>query len=279
MAAGTRQPQRIRMRMPRVPIAQPRQARQRRAGILHPCLFDSPGAILHMPDRFGHPFTSPADRAVAIAKYRGKAAGYDASAQRTWHIRVRTIALLQLHAGQRVMDVGCGTGLSFGLLRDAVGARGEVVGIEHSPEMAALARERIVAAGWRNVYVIEAAAEEAQLAAGWTAQAAAQLALPAAQFDAALFNYTHDILRSPPAVANLMRQLRPGARIAVAGMKFPPKWAWPLRAIARYQNRSYNGNYAALDAPWDTLLPHVCDFSMRSTLFGTGYIAHCRIPG
>ena len=220
-----------------------------------------------MPDRFGHPFTSPADRAVAIAKYRDKAAGYDASAQRTWHIRVRTIALLQLQAGQRVMDVGCGTGLSFGLLRDAVGAQGEVVGIEHSPEMAALARERIAAAGWRNVCVIEAAAEEAQLAA------------PTAPFDAALFNYTPDILRSPPAVANLMRQLRPGARIAVAGMKFPPKWAWPLRAIARYQNRSYNGNYAALDAPWDTLLRHVCDFSMRSTLFGTGYIAHCRIPG
>lgn len=227
-----------------------------------------------MPDRFGHPFTSAAHRAAAIAKYRDKAAGYDASTRCTWPIRVSTIALLQLQAGQRVMDVGCGTGLSFGLLRDAVGAQGAVAGIEHSPDMAALARGRIAAAGWDNVHVVEAAAEDAQVAAD-----AAQLPLPATPFDAALFNYTHDILRSPPAVANLLRQLKPGAQIAVAGMKFPPRWAWPLRLIALRQNRSYNGNYAALDAPWDTLLPHVCNFSLRSTLFGTGYIAHCRMPG
>ncbi len=227
-----------------------------------------------MSDRYGSPFTAPEHRALSIAKYRDKATGYDASAKRTWPIRVRTIALLQLQAGQRVVDVGCGTGLSFELLRDAVGAQGEIAGIEHSPDMAALARARIVAAGWRNIRVIEAAVEDAQLILENTNAENTN----AAQFDAALFNYTHDILRSPQAVANVIRHLKPGARIAVAGMKYPPKWVWPLRWIARRQNQSYNGNYAALDAPWDTLLPHVGEFSMRSTLFGTGYIAHCRIP-
>ena len=234
-----------------------------------------------MPDRYGRPFTAPEHRAVSIAKYRDKAAGYDASARRTWQIRVRTIALLQLQAGQRVIDVGCGTGLSFELLRDAAGAHGEIAGIEHSPDMAALARARIAAAGWRNVRLIEGAVEYAQLTTeNARGSAHSNIAPPAdaALFDAALFNYTHDILRSPQAVANLMRQLKPGAHIAVAGMKYPPKWAWPLRWIARRQNQSYNGNYAALDAPWDTLLPHVVEFSMCSTLFGTGYIAHCRIP-
>ena len=226
-----------------------------------------------MPDRYGHPFTTNEHRAASIAKYREAASGYDASARRTWPIRVRTIALLQLQAGQRVIDAGCGTGLSFDLLRSAVGATGEVAGIEHSPDMAAQARARIAAAGWHNVRLIEAAVEEATLAS-----ASPGSSHQSSLFDAALFNYTHDILRSPRAVANLMRQLKPGARIAVAGMKYPPRWAWPLRWIARYQNRSYNGNYAALDAPWDTLLPHVCDFSLRPTLFGTGYIAHCRIP-
>jgi arsenite methyltransferase len=236
-----------------------------------------------MPDRYGYPFTAPEHRQVSIAKYRDKAAGYDASARRTWPIRVRTIALLQLQANQRVIDVGCGTGLSFKLLREAVGAHGEVAGIEHSPDMAARARARIASAGWANVRVIEAAVEHAQLTiqnAQSNAQSIAdgEVVPAAAKFDAALFNYTHDILRSPDAVANLMRQLKPGARIAVAGMKYPPKWAWPLRWIAKYQNRSYNGNYAALEAPWDTLLPYICEFSLCSTLFGTGYIAHCRIP-
>ena len=95
-----------------------------------------------MPDRFGKPFTEARHRAASIGKYRDKAAGYDASSQRTWLIRMRTVALLHLQPGQRVLDVGAGTGLSFGLLRDGVGAQGMVAGIEHSPEMAALARAR-----------------------------------------------------------------------------------------------------------------------------------------
>jgi hypothetical protein len=35
-----------------------------------------------------------------------------------------------------------------------------------------------------------------------------------------LFNYVHDISRTPQAVANLMRFAGPGCRVAMAGMKF-----------------------------------------------------------
>ena len=210
-------------------------------------------------DPHGRSFTGPEHRAASIAKYREKAAGYDASSARTWKIRVATVRNLQLRPGQQVIDVGCGTGLSFALLREEVGDAGFVTGIEQSPEMAALARERIRAAGWRNVQVIEAAVEEAALKA---------------DFDAALFNYTHDILRSPDAVANVMRHLRPDARVGACGMKYPTRWLWPLRWIARRQNAPYNGNFEALDSPWDTLLPHIPDLRLRWTLFGTGYIGH-----
>ena len=81
-------------------------------------------------------------------------------------------------------------------------------------------------------------------------------------------------MRSPEAIANCVRHLKPGARIVVCGMKYPPKWAWTLRWIARRQNEACNGNFTALDAPWDTLLPYVADFRMRSTLFGAGYIGY-----
>ena len=64
--------------------------------------------------------------------------------------RQAVVDALPLRPGQVVLDVGCGTGLCCGLLRDKVGPAGTVIGIEESPEMAALAREQIAREGWCN---------------------------------------------------------------------------------------------------------------------------------
>jgi len=52
------------------------------------------------------------DNDLSIARYRGKAASYNASAAFTMPLRLRTIALLRLQPGQTVLNVGAGTGLS-----------------------------------------------------------------------------------------------------------------------------------------------------------------------
>src|SRR5438876_10930572 len=49
--------------------------------------------------------------------------------------RRRAVAELRLRPGQRVLDVGCGTGLNFRLLADAVGPSGLVVGTDLSHAM------------------------------------------------------------------------------------------------------------------------------------------------
>ncbi len=119
---------------------------------------------------------------ISIEKYRDKAAGYDASAEFTMPLRRRTVALLQLEAGQTVLDIGAGTGLSYALLRDGVGPTGRVLAFEQSPEMFALAQQRVVREGWQNVWHANEPAET--------------VALPHVA-DAVLFNYTHDICRTP----------------------------------------------------------------------------------
>jgi demethylmenaquinone methyltransferase/2-methoxy-6-polyprenyl-1,4-benzoquinol methylase len=193
----------------------------------------------------------------ALELYRAHAPGYDASAERTMPLRRRTIAALGLRPGDTVLDVACGTGLSFALLRDGVGAAGHVVGVELSPEMLALARRRCEREGWRNVTLIGAAMEDAEL--------------PRAP-DAILFNFTHDVLQSERALARIFAAARPGASVAAAGMKWAPWWLAPANLLVRAQARPYMTTFEGLDRPWSLLEQHLERFDWRSVLFGTGYI-------
>jgi SAM-dependent methyltransferase len=201
-------------------------------------------------------------RATSISKYRRRAAGYDRTCGPTWPIRERAISALRLQPGQRVLDVGCGTGLSLALLRERVGDAGKVYGIDQSPEMTDLARARVVRNGWRNV----------------------ELALTAAQFaslpekvDAILFHYTHDILRSPVAVRNLLSLARPGAMIAIAGVKYFPPWLAPLNLWVYLKNAGYNGAPGQLSTPWSIAARFLPDLRVTPTQFGMGYIAVARM--
>lgn len=199
-----------------------------------------------------------AGNALSIRRYRNRAAGYDASAERTMPLRRRTIALLELQPGEVVLDVGAGTGLSYALLREAVGETGRVLAFEQSPEMFALAEARVQREGWRNV---------------WHAQAPAETVVLPQPADAVLFNFTHDILRTPAALDHLQRQVRPGARVAVCGMKFFPWWTGPLNLLPWLKNRPYNARPAELWHPWDHLQARCTEFRRTSVMAGMGYLA------
>lgn len=201
---------------------------------------------------------------AAARKYRALAPGYDVSARFTADLRARTIALLDLRAGDTVLDVGCGTGLSFPLVEAVIGASGTLIGVDVSPDMLALAHSRVAGAGWRNVTLIEAPLEAA---------------LMPAPLDAVLFNYTHDVLRSPAALENIFRQARGGARVACAGVKHPPHWLWPFRLYRLLKARPYVTTFEGLDTPWDALVRYVPDLRIVPTLLGTGYIGHGHYAG
>jgi len=199
------------------------------------------------------------DLDAALEHYRDLAPRYDRRTRFIDAIRHRTIASLGLKEGEVVLDAGCGTGWAIPHLARAVGPSGRVMAFDPSPEMLAIAATRHVAA---PVDLLQASAES--------------VVLPRAP-DAILFSYTHDLIRSPAALANLFRQARPGARIAATGTKLYTRWLFPANWYLRATHRGYITNFEGFEAPWALLATMLDDFRVDTGPFTQHYVATGRV--
>jgi SAM-dependent methyltransferase len=204
------------------------------------------------------------DRSAALAQYRRRAQYYDQELALFEPIREQAIASLKLAPGATVLDVGCGTGLSFQLLHDRLGDSGRIVGIEQCPEMMAKALARVHKAHWHNVDLVCAPAATAPIDT---------------RADAALFHFTHDILRENAAIDNVLAHLKPGARVVATGLQWAPPWMWPangfVMAAALYSVTALE----SLGRPWDKLKPRLRDVEFDTALLGGIYIlSGCYAP-
>jgi ubiquinone/menaquinone biosynthesis C-methylase UbiE len=210
-------------------------------------------------------------RAHLIETYRKKAKHYDITSrlypapgypQRTQ--RLRTVQALDLHPGDAVIDVACGTGLNFPLLQQAVGPEGWIVGVDLTDAMLARARHRVAANGWRNVSLVQADA------AGFD--------FPS-EVDAILSTYAlTQVPECPEVIAHGAAALAASGRWAVLDLMVPgqtPSWlaqlgiatVRPFAAIDEwFKRRPWEAIRAAMEA-------ELADFTWTELCFGTAFLA------
>jgi demethylmenaquinone methyltransferase/2-methoxy-6-polyprenyl-1,4-benzoquinol methylase len=198
--------------------------------------------------------------------YGRRARHYDLTANlyyllgfREWRYRKRAVRSLQLAPGDTVVEIGCGTGLNFGLLRDAVGPNGRIVGVDMTEAMLAKALARIQQKGWQNIELVHSDVGSYDFPAG--------LSGILSTFALTLVPEYDDV------IARGAKALAPGGRWVVADLKMPAGWSASLFPLLLPLFRPF-GVSADLAARhlWESVCAHARWCEMHEYYFGYTYI-------
>ena len=200
-------------------------------------------------------------------RYRRLAADYDSAMSWLEGIREASFEHLDLKPGESVLDLGCGTGISFERLHRDVGPQGRIIGVEFSPEMLELARRRVEHNGWSNVTLIEGDAKTVDIPG---------------PLDAALAFFVPEILNSPPAVRRALDSLSPDGRLVASGVRHARGPLGPLFNIyfqVRWRTWRWVGYRRAVKRmfgrgqPYDILQAAAPNLEVWDYMFGCAYVA------
>lgn len=202
-----------------------------------------------------------------IAIYTKRAKRYDFTAQlyyllgfREWAYREKAVKALAAKRGDTVVEIGCGTGLNFGLIQNEIGREGKIIGVDLTDAMLAGAQERVRRNGWSNVEL--------------------------RQSDAATFQFPQTVdgiistfaLTHVAAFEEVIRAgseaLKPGRRFVILDFKLPSNWIARLAPLLVLTMRPF-GVTLDLQArhPWKALKKYFLDVAVQQLYGGFAYIA------
>lgn len=209
------------------------------------------GRVAPSPDGIGKTFMGR-----EIASVMGwQAAGWLERPERETEEDVeRMVASLGLVAGQRVADVGAGTGYVARKLARAVGPSGRVFAVDVQPEMIALLRDLALKERLAQVEPVLGTAMETKLGA-----ASVDLAL--------LVDVYHELEQPFEVLASVVRAVRPGGRVVFVEYRAgePAVPIKPLHTMAVEQVRREAEVHGLRFERVDSSLPwqHVVTFRKR----------------
>jgi ubiquinone/menaquinone biosynthesis C-methylase UbiE len=207
------------------------------------------------------------DKNSIVKVYQKRAGLYDFSANFYYLIGIREFAYrrvaveaLKLEQGDTVVEIGCGTGLNFRLLRDRVGAEGKIIGVDLTAEMLSAAHRRIERNRWTNIELVQSDAG-AYAFPEYVDGIISTFAITLVE------EYDEIIKRGAAALA-------PGKRLAVLDFKLPANWPMWLIKFFVILIRPFGVTLDLADRhPWESVERHLDLKELTSFYFGSIYVA------
>lgn len=170
-------------------------------------------------------------------------------------IRRRAVKRLALAAGDKVLEVGCGTGRNLPHLVSAVGPEGRVFGVDCCERMLAKARKLCERNGWRNVTLSQ--------------QDAAEMVLPES-VAGVLFSLCYSVMPKPRvALARAWKYLNPNGHVVIVDGKIAPGVLGKLTRpwVVFVSKATVLGDPDI--QPWEDLKEFTPQIEMEEVSFGT----------
>jgi ubiquinone/menaquinone biosynthesis C-methylase UbiE len=174
------------------------------------------------------------------------------------HLRRHAAARLALRPGDRVLEIGCGTGRNFPFLQDAVGPAGKIYGVDLSTGMLRRARELCRRRQWANIDLRQCDAADY---------------VPPEPLDSILFGLSYNTMPHHRMVLrHAWKLLRPGGHIVIMDGKLPRGFGGKLVLPFGLWLMKHTMLGNPFIKPWNELAALADEFTMDEFLFGSWYV-------
>ena len=179
--------------------------------------------------------------------------------------RARAVKLLRLQEGDCVVELGCGTGLNFGLIIEQIGPQGRLTGVDLTPGMLECAQQRVEHFGWKNVELIQSDIAEYRFPEGISRVLSTGVFGFVGEYDRVIEAVSHAIV--------------PGGRIVIMDGKQPERWPlWLLKLFVR-SGRSFGLTLDYLQRhPWESVESYFQETSLEEMYGGIVYVSSGTAP-
>jgi len=157
--------------------------------------------------------------------------------------RRHAVDLLKLKPGDRVVDLGCGTGLSFPHIMERIGPEGQLIGVDMTAGMLACARERCHRGDWRNVELVQSEIATYEFPQEIDAV-----------ITAGVMGYVSEYDR---VIRNAAQVLKPDGQLVILDAKKPGAWPpWLFKLLLKIKKPLGLGIEYFDNRPWESVENH-----------------------